>query len=102
MLDKKTGDMVLICRTPLLLTQRVRSLETGEEKIEIAYKRDGPWLRAIYQRSVIFDARGIKVLADLGCTITSENAKAVVSFLGALATRPAVPPRIRGEHRPRH
>ena len=74
-IDEKTYGPVMVCRTPIILTQRLRSLETGEEKIEIAFKRDDEWHRAIYPRSTIFTARGITVLADLGCTVTSENAK---------------------------
>ena len=66
------------------MTQRLKSLETGDEKIEIAFKRDGQWQTAIYPRSTIFSSRSITTLADLGCTITSENSKRVVSFLGAL------------------
>lgn len=83
-IDEKLYAPKMICRTPIILTQRLRSLETGEEKIEIAFKRDGEWHRAIYPRSTIFTARGITVLADLGCTVTSENAKQVVRFLSAL------------------
>ncbi|WP_251315841.1 DUF927 domain-containing protein [Flintibacter muris] len=64
--------------------QRLKSLETGDEKIEVAFKRDGQWQTAIYPRSTIFSSRSITTLADLGCTVTSENAKRVVSFLGAL------------------
>ena len=52
--------------------------------MEVAFKRDGEWQRAIYPRSVIFSSRSITALADLGCTITSENSKNVVKFLGAL------------------
>ena len=83
-IDEKTYGPVLVCRTPIILTRRLRSLETGEEKIEIAYKRDDEWQSAIFQRSTIFTARSITVLADLGCTVTSENAKMLVRFLSAL------------------
>lgn len=83
-IDEKEYTPKMVCRTPIILTQRLKSLETGEEKIEIAFKRDGEWHRAIYPRSTIFTARAITVLADLGCTITSENAKQVVRFLSAL------------------
>lgn len=82
--DPKTGEPVPICRTPILLTQRLKSLETGEEKIEVAFKRDGRWQTAIYPRSTIFSSRKITDLADLGCTVTSENARQTVRFLGAL------------------
>ena len=83
-IDEKTYSPRMVCRTPIIITQRLRSMETGEEKVEIAFKRDGEWTKGIYSRSTIFTARGITALADLGCTVTSENAKQVVSFLAAL------------------
>ena len=82
--DEKKFTPVTVCRTPIILTKRLRSMETGEEKMEVAFKRDGTWHKAIYPRSTIFTARGITALADLGCTVTSENAKQVVKFLAAL------------------
>lgn len=84
MIDEKKYAPVMVCRTPIIITQRLRSMETGEEKIEVAFKRDGQWNRAIYPRSTIFTSRGITALADLGCTVTSENAKHIVKFLSAL------------------
>lgn len=83
-LDEKKMYPTMVCRTPIILTRRLKSMDTGEEKIEIAFKRDGQWNSAIFPRSTIFTSRSITVLADLGCTITSENAKMVVRFLEAL------------------
>ena len=83
-IDEKSFEPHLVCRTPIILTQRLKSLDTGDEKIEIAFKRDGEWHRDIFPRSTIFTSRAITVLADLGCTVTSENAKGVVRFLSAL------------------
>ena len=83
-IDEKKFTPLTVCRTPIILTKRLRSMETGEEKMEVAFKRDGTWHKAIYPRSTIFTARGITALADLGCTVTSENAKQVVKFLSAL------------------
>lgn len=83
-IDEKKAIPTMVCRTPIILTRRLKSMETGEEKIEIAFKRDGQWSTAIFPRSTIFTSRSITVLADLGCTITSENAKMVVRFLEAL------------------
>lgn len=74
----------VICRTPILLKQRLCSLDTGEEKMQIAFRRDGEWHEATFPRSTIFTSRGITALADLGCTVTSENAKHVVRYLEAL------------------
>lgn len=83
-IDEKKAIPTMVCRTPIILTQRLKSMETGEEKIEIAFKRDGQWNKAIFLRSTVFTSKGITALADLGCTITSENAKMVVRFLEAL------------------
>lgn len=82
--SEKTYIPKLVCRTPLLLTRRLRSLDTGEEKIEVAFQRDEKWHKAIFQRSVLFTSRGVISLADLGCTVSSENARQVVQFLSAL------------------
>ena len=83
-INEKTMIPSLVCRTPIILTQRLKSMESGEEKIEIAFKRDNEWHKAIFPRSTIFTSRSITALADLGCTVTSENAKQVVRFLEAL------------------
>lgn len=83
-IDEKTDAPVTICHTPLIITRRLENIETSEEKIEIGFKRNGKWKYAIYPRTTIFIAKNITVLADLGCTITSENAKMVVKFLYAL------------------
>lgn len=82
--NKKSYANELVCRTPIILKQRLKSLDTGDEKIEVAFKRDGKWHQAIFQRSTLFTSRGIVSLSDLGCTVTSENAKQVVQFLSAL------------------
>ena len=83
-INEKKGTSELACRTPILLTKRIRSMDSGEEKIEIAFRRDGRWLSSVWPRSTVFSSRSVLALAELGCTITSENAKAVVKFLGAL------------------
>lgn len=83
-IDEKTAIPRVVCRTPILLTKRLRSLETGEEKIEVAFKRDDVWHKAIFPRSTVFTSRSIIQLADLGATVTSENAKYVIKFLEAL------------------
>lgn len=82
--NEKTGAYATVCKTPIIISKRLRSMEFGDEKVEIEYKRDGEVKSAIFPRSTIFQSKSITVLADLGCTITSENAKHVVSFLSAL------------------
>ena len=80
LVGKKDPELMLICRTPMVLTRRLRSMDTGEEKIEVAFLRDGTWKTAVFARSTVFTARGITALSDLGCMVTSENAKEVIRF----------------------
>lgn len=82
-IEERTQQPRCICRTPIILTKRMRN-EVGEEKIEVAWRRDGMWRTAIFPRTVIFQSKSITCLTDMGCTITSENAKSVVAFLQAL------------------
>jgi len=83
-IDERTGLPRIICRTPIILTRRLRNMETGEEKVGVAFLRDGRWHTTIQPRSTVFQSRSVTALADLGCTVTSENAKHVVRFLEAL------------------
>lgn len=83
-LNEKTNSWSTVCRTPIIISKRLRSMEFGDEKVELEYKRDGEVKTAIFPRSTIFQSKSITCLADLGCTVTSENAKQVVSFLSAL------------------
>ena len=46
--NKKSYANELVCRTPIILKQRLKSLDTGDEKIEVAFKRDGKWHQAIF------------------------------------------------------
>ena len=83
-MNAKTGEFTRFCRTPVILLNRLKSSLSQEEKIEIAFYRDKKWETAIYPRSVIFQARSITALADIGITVTSENSKLLVKYLQAV------------------
>lgn len=83
-LDEKTGVYNRFCRTPVIISKRLVSIETNEEKLEIAFLKDKKWHNQIVQRSTLFQNRTIIQLSDIGINVTSENAKLLVKFLGAL------------------
>ena len=83
-INKKTELPELACKTPILISKRLVNLETGEEKVEVAYRRDKKWKAAVLPRPAVFTAKGITCLMELGCTVTSENARQVVRYLGEL------------------
>lgn len=82
--DPQTGELVSVCRTPIIITARVKVFGSNVEKLRLAFLRDGKWSSAIFERSLVFNARSIIELSAFGMTVTSENAKQLVRFLSAL------------------
>lgn len=68
---------------PVIISRRLKNVDTGEEKIELAYWRDGKWNRVITERSVAMNKSSIIKLSDTGLPVHSENAKSLVRYLGA-------------------
>lgn len=72
---------ILACYHPILPIERMKNLETGEEKIKLAYKRSGRWEEIIVPKTVITSANKIVSLSSKGVAVTSENAKHLVRYL---------------------
>lgn len=71
----------IACYHPILPIERLRNLETGEEQIKIAYKRNGIWTEIIVPKTMITAASKIVALSGRGIAVTSENAKLLVRYL---------------------
>lgn len=75
------GQNIVACQHPILPVERMQNLETGEEQIKLAFKRNGKWKEIITKKRTVAAASKIVNLADLGVAVTSENAKYLVKFL---------------------
>lgn len=71
----------VVCYHPILPVERMKNLETGEEQIKIAYKRNGRWDEIIVPKTMVTSASKIVALSGRGISVTSENAKLLVRFL---------------------
>lgn len=69
------------CYHPILPVERLKNLETGEEQIKLAYKRNGRWNEIIVPKTMITSANKIVALSGRGISVTSENAKLLVKYL---------------------
>ncbi len=69
------------CYHPILPIERLRNLETGEEQIKLAFKRNGKWEEIIVPKALMSSASKIVNLASRGIAVTSENAKNLVRYL---------------------
>ena len=77
----KYGYEQSICRHPILPVQRLVNIDSGEERLEIAYKKGKIWRSAIVEKSVIASSSGILHLAANGIMVNSENAKQLSTYL---------------------
>ena len=79
--NKDYSNEVLACYHPILPVKRMKNLETGEEQIRVAYKRNHTWKEITVPKDLISSASKIVSLSKLGVAVTSENAKLLVKYL---------------------
>ena len=80
-IQDKYGYEQPICRHPILPIQRLVNIDSGEERLEIAYKKGRAWRSTIVEKSVIASSSGILHLAANGIMVNSENAKQLSTYL---------------------
>ena len=69
------------CYHPILPVERLKNLETGEERIKLAFKRNYAWQEIIVPKTIAASASKIVNLSDRGISVTSETAKYLVRYL---------------------
>src|SRR5690606_35614587 len=74
-------EILMASPCPVLITRRLRRVDIGEERLELAYHRDGGWRTIIAQPSTVLTARNIVTLADRGLPVSSETARHLVAYL---------------------
>lgn len=71
----------VVCYHPILPIERLKNLETGEEQIKLAYKRNGRWEEIVVPKTMVTSANKIVALSSRGIAVTSENARLLVKYL---------------------
>lgn len=69
------------CHHPILPVRRLSNIETNEEKITIAFKRDRAWKEITVDKDVMSSSTKIVALSKYGISVTTENAKHLVKYL---------------------
>lgn len=77
----KFGYEINVCRHPILPVQRLCNIDSGEERLKLAYKKGLFWRSIIVEKSVIASSSSILQLAANGIMVNSENAKALSTYL---------------------
>jgi len=73
----------LACYHPIVPTERMRNLQTGEEQIKLIYKRpsENSWNTITVPKNVVASQQRIVDLANYGIAVTTENARWLVAYL---------------------
>ncbi len=72
---------VMACCHPILPVRRLVNIDTGIEKLELAYRKGKVWRKVICDKRQLASASSIVGMADYGIAVTSENAKYLVTYL---------------------
>ncbi|MCD8160933.1 MAG: DUF927 domain-containing protein [Clostridiales bacterium] len=72
------------CAHPIMPVERLVNIDTGEEKMKIAYRKGSAWCTLIADKRTLASANKITDLAASGILVTSESAKALVRYLSDL------------------
>ena len=72
-----------LCAEPLVMKRRLENIDSGLEKVELAFYRNGRWKSLVAPRSSVFHKNAIVRYADSGLPATTENAEGVVRYLSA-------------------
>lgn len=75
------GNEIYACVHPILPVRRLVNIDTGIEKLELAYKKGKAWRKTICDKRQLASASSIVGLADNGIAVTSENAKYLVTYI---------------------
>ena len=75
------GREVIVCRHPIMPVQRLVNIDTGEVKLEIAFKRGYRWRFQVFDKSVLASSNKIVELAKVGIAVDSESSKELVRYL---------------------
>ncbi len=77
----KYGYEQIVCMHPIMPIQRLVNIDSGEERLKIAYKKGRFWRSLIAEKSMLASSNSILQLAANGVLVNSENAKALSTYL---------------------
>ena len=81
MVHDRYGYEQTICQHPILPVQRLVNIDSGEERLKIAFKKGRVWRSVIAEKTTIASSSSILNLSANGIMVNSENAKQLSTYL---------------------
>lgn len=81
---RKSGFEECACPHPIMPVERLVNIDTGEEKLKLAYCKGGKWRTSIVDKVVLANANKVTELSRFGIAVTSQSARAFVECISDL------------------
>lgn len=72
------------CPHPVMPVERLVNIDTGEEKLKLAFRKGEYWRKIIVSKVILANANKVTELAGSGIAVTSQNAKSFVQYISDL------------------
>lgn len=82
---KKNGfNDEMACPHPIMPIERLVNIDTGEEKLKLAFRKGAIWRKIIVSKVVLANSNKVTELAGNGIAVTSQTARAFISYISDL------------------
>ena len=79
---KKNGyNDEVACPHPIMPVERLGNIDTGEEKLPLAFRKGTIWRKIIVSKTVLASSNKVTELAGSGIAVTSQNARAFIQYI---------------------
>lgn len=80
---RKVGGLFeeVACLHPIMPIERLVNIDTGEEKLKIAYYKSKYWRNIIVGKNELFDSSKVLKLAAVGVSVTTKSARLLSEYL---------------------
>ena len=79
---KKNGyNDEVACPHPIMPVERLVNIDTGEEKLQLAFRKGTIWRKIIVSKMVLASSNKVTELAGSGIAVTSQNARAFIQYI---------------------
>lgn len=66
---------------PIMPVERLVNIDTGEEKLQLAFRKGTIWRKIIVSKTVLASSNKVTELAGSGIAVTSQNARAFIQYI---------------------
>ncbi len=77
----------IVCPHPIFPIERYEDIETGDQKLKIAFQNGRRWRTAIVPKTALFSGKNVEALASQGAAVTQKSSKLLSQYLAEVETK---------------